>query len=233
MVAQFELGPRDRAPESHHEVVGRDADLTRWLGRRIVAEMTCAPITERSTRFAGFHRAESRPLPNPEPGRPARPVPIELTRRVLGDLRSAFVARDSVEPAYTGGATTAGSATAPRETTRVVAGVRHHADFGLRYLGVGLDPVDQRRAARRGREQTLEDDQPRVLLEDRLERLNRLRIGKRQKLSLVARRSRSDGVRLRAAMITEGEDTISVYHAAETLFLWACATATHSERRPV
>ena len=74
---------------------------------------------------------------------------------------------------------------AARHDARVVAGVRHHADFGLRQLRVGLDPVDERGAARRRREQPLEHDQARALLEDGLERLDRLGIGEREQLALV------------------------------------------------
>ena len=51
--------------------------------------------------------------------------------------------------------------------------------FGLAQEGVGLDPVDQRRSARSRREQPLEDDQVRLLLENGLQRLDRFTVRKR------------------------------------------------------
>ena len=85
----------------------------------------------------------------------------------------------------------------PRETPHVVARVGHHPHFRLGQLRIGLDAVDQRRAARRCREQPLEDDEPRALLEDGLQRLNGFGIGERDELAFVRSRSRSDGVRLK------------------------------------
>jgi hypothetical protein len=52
-------------------------------------------------------------------------------------------------------------------------------------LRIRFDPVDQGGAARRRRKETLEHDQPRTLFEDRLQRLDRLRIGKREQLAFL------------------------------------------------
>jgi hypothetical protein len=55
--------------------------------------------------------------------------------------------------------------------------VRHHAHLGVRQARVGLDPVDQRRAARRRREQPFKDDQGGALFKDGLQGLDRFRVG--------------------------------------------------------
>jgi hypothetical protein len=59
--------------------------------------------------------------------------------------------------------------------------VGEHADFGLRQRRITLDPVDERRAARRCRKEPLEHDQRGTLLRDRLERLERLGIWERER----------------------------------------------------
>lgn len=114
-------------------------------------------------------------------------MPIELARRVVdGDRLLRFVvALPGLAAAGIGWRDCGfGNGTA-RNDARVVPGVRHHPDFGLRYLGVSLDPVDERSPARSGREQTFEHNQPGPLLEDRLERLNRFRVGKSEEFPLI------------------------------------------------
>jgi hypothetical protein len=47
--------------------------------------------------------------------------------------------------------------------------VRQHADFDVCQLGIGLDPIDERRTPRRHREQTLERDHLGLPSADRFE----------------------------------------------------------------
>ena len=62
--------------------------------------------------------------------------------------------------------------------------MRHHANLGATDLRVGPDPIDERGASRRGREQPLQDDQAGPVLENRLKRLNGFGVGERQELAL-------------------------------------------------
>jgi hypothetical protein len=57
------------------------------------------------------------------------------------------------------------------------------AHFRVPELRIRLDPIDQRRPARRRGEQPLEDDEARPPFENGLQRLNGFRIGERQELA--------------------------------------------------
>ena len=61
--------------------------------------------------------------------------------------------------------------------------MRQHANFSVRAAGIRLDAIDQRRASRRGGEEALQDDQRRAMQRDRFERLERLRVGKSQRVA--------------------------------------------------
>ena len=71
-----------------------------------------------------------------------------------------------------------------RQHARVVAVVRDDADLGVVERRVGLDAVDERRAARRRREQALERDDARPPFGDDLERAQRVGVGERQQLAV-------------------------------------------------
>ena len=109
-------------------------------------------------------------------------MPIELARRLLGGNRRGGrqhrVVRDG-----RGGRRRGRFDRCLFHDARVIAGVRHHADFGVRELLIGLDAIDQRGAARRRGKEALEHDETGLVRENRLERLNRLRIGKREQIA--------------------------------------------------
>jgi hypothetical protein len=67
-----------------------------------------------------------------------------------------------------------------RNNGRVVSRVREHANLGVDASGIRFDAIDQRRAAPRPGENPLDHDQRRMVLRDRLERVERLGIGKAQ-----------------------------------------------------
>jgi hypothetical protein len=64
--------------------------------------------------------------------------------------------------------------------------VRDDLDLALDERRIGLDALDERRAARRRRERPLEDDQFRLVPGDRFERLECIGIVKRQRASEAA-----------------------------------------------
>ena len=184
-----------------------DADfLVRPQNRRATA-----PARRRSTdrrRSPDCHRAESRrPDGRGSAARAACPASRAAAPAPQAPGRRAAVAGAAAADLRPASCTRDGFATC----ARVVAGMRHHPHFGVPELRIGLDPVDERRAARRRREQPLEHDQSGRCFQDRLQRLDRLGVGKRQEFALAARRSRSAGIRLVAAITTAGMR--GVYHA--------------------
>ena len=133
--------------------------LTRtfWFGRRIVGEITWAPTVDRSTTLAGLPSSWIS-TPGRTRYRGARRVPCQssgLGRLAVATPDAAGGAAALVLAAAWAGASTFGRL---RHLPRVVAGVRHHADFGVPELRVGLDAVDERGAARRRGKQPLEHD---------------------------------------------------------------------------
>ena len=173
------MAPRKRITNSSLGMLIR----TFWFGRRIVDDSTCTPTTDRSTTLAGISvHLDFDARPHPVTRGAARAVPVE---RPGGRLRGCH--RDVARRAAAGGARVDRRIDLARfrHLTRVVARVRHHPYFGVRELRVRLDAIDERRAARRGREQPFEHDERRTLLQDRLERLNRLRIREREEFPLT------------------------------------------------
>ena len=65
--------------------------------------------------------------------------------------------------------------------------MRHDPDFAAAQAGVGLDAVDQRRASRRRGEESFDDDELRTLIENGLQRLDRLRVRERLEISFICK----------------------------------------------
>ena len=75
----------------------------------------------------------------------------------------------------------------PADLPHVVSGVRHDADLAPAQAGIGLDPIDQRGAPRRRREEPFDDDEVGALIENGLQRLDRLRVRKRLEISFICK----------------------------------------------
>ena len=139
----------------------------RWLGLRIDGETTCAPITDTSTSATGLPSTSTSTVPT---------TVMRGARRVPRWSSGARAGAGAAPPAAGAGVDRPGS----RGGCRRVVG--DDADLAARECRVGLDPVDQRGAARGRRKQPLERDHRRSLPGDDVEGAQRL--GIRERLGL-------------------------------------------------
>ena len=152
----LERRPGDRGVEPHVGVSSVSVITTRWFGFSATREMTCAPTLERSISV---------------PDLPSTPATF-----------SAILKRGARRvPRWSSACATEARRAAPRG---VVTVVRHDPDLGLAESRVGLDAVDQRRAARRDGEQALERDHLGTALHDGLQREQRVGIGECQHVAV-------------------------------------------------
>ena len=88
--------------------------------------------------------------------------------------------------------------------------VRDDADLAFAKLGVGLDALDERGAARRGCELLFERDDLGTIASDRVERFQRVGIGEGQRIAKVA-------LLLKRWQILRSGDDHGIGHAARSL----------------
>ena len=184
-LGELELGPGDRAAEPHHEVVRRHAHAHALVrpenGRRHDLRAHRRQIDQHH-RVAIELDLERRSASG---SRAPRRVPRQSSCGVFG----AGGGSASTDSSLPGGGTDLDRRgridDRPRHLPHVVAGMRHHPHFRAADLRVSPDAIDQRGATRRRREQPFEHDQPRLLFQNRLQRLDRLGVGECEQLALV------------------------------------------------
>ncbi len=170
---QLELGPGNRATETHHELVRRNTDADLLVGsqdrrrRHLRAERR---QVDHRRRIAVQLQLDA--FADAMPRRTARAVPVERPFRPVfgGDGAAGLCARRSVR--RRGRFNSRGL----HDLTGIVAGVRHDPHLAHGELRIAFDPIDEGGAARCGGEEALEHDQPGAMFDNGLQRLNGFRV---------------------------------------------------------